>query len=90
MFFKFLNKKTWRNALALKGTKAQVIFKETLILASLSSAVFRLQNRISVSFNLFCSGDKRLYQSSSGNEVDFRDIMNVSPSIGEKLKFHET
>ena len=29
-----------------------------------------------ISFNLFCSGDKRLL-----SEVDFRDIMNVSPNI---------
>ena len=34
-----------------------------------------------ISFNLFSSGDKRLYQSSLGNEVDFRDIMNFSPNI---------
>ena len=34
-----------------------------------------------ISFNLFYSGDKRFYQSSLGNEVDFMDIMNVSPNI---------
>ena len=34
------------------------------------------------SFSLFCLGDKGLfYQSSLGNEVDFTDIMNVSPNI---------
>ena len=32
-----------------------------------------------ISFNLFCSGDKR--QSSLVNEVDFTEIMNVSPNI---------
>ena len=44
---KFLGKKIWRNALALKSKKVQGIFGETFILALLSSAVFRLQNRVS-------------------------------------------
>ena len=44
---KFLGKKIWKNALALKGKKVQGIFGETFILALLSSAVFRLQNRVS-------------------------------------------
>ena len=43
----FLGKKVSRNALALKSRKLQGIFEETLILAFLSPAVFRLQNRIS-------------------------------------------
>ena len=37
---KFLGKKIWRNALALKSKKVQGIFGETFILALLSSAVF--------------------------------------------------
>ena len=44
---KFLGKKIWRNALALKSKKVQGIFGETFILALLSSAVFRLKNRVS-------------------------------------------
>ena len=44
---KFLGKKIWRNALALKSKKVQGIFGKTFILALLSSAVFRLQNRVS-------------------------------------------
>ena len=44
---KFLGKKIWRNAPALKSKKVQGIFGETFILALLSSAVFRLQNRVS-------------------------------------------
>ena len=43
----FLGKKIWRNALALKSKKVQGIFGKTFILALLSSAVFRLQNRVS-------------------------------------------
>ena len=41
----FYGEKTWRNALALKSKEVQVLFGETFILALLSSAVFRLQNR---------------------------------------------
>ena len=44
---KFLGKKIWKNALALKSKKVQGIFGKTFILALLSSAVFRLQNRVS-------------------------------------------
>ena len=57
-----------------------------VILAIFSSAVIHLQNRFSDSFNLFCSGDKRLLSESLGNEVDFRYIMNVSPNILAKLR----
>ena len=45
--FDFLGKKIWRNALTLKSKKVQGIFGETFILALSSSAVFRLQNRVS-------------------------------------------
>ena len=47
---KFLGKKIWRNALALKSKKVQDIFGETFILALLSSAAFRLENLISYFF----------------------------------------
>ena len=44
---KFLGKKIWRNALALKSKKVQGIFGKTCFFALLSSAVFRLQNHVS-------------------------------------------
>ena len=44
---KFLGKKISRNPLALRSKKVQGIFGETVTLALLSSAVFRLQNRVS-------------------------------------------
>ena len=44
---KFIEKKIWRNSLALKSKKVQGILGKTLILALSSSAVFRLQNRVS-------------------------------------------
>ena len=43
---KFLGKKIWRNALALKSKKVQGIFRETFILALLSSAPFSLENNV--------------------------------------------
>ena len=42
----FLWKKIWRNALALKSKKVQVIFRYTFILVLLFSAVFGLQNHV--------------------------------------------
>ena len=57
---KFLGQKISRNARALKKKKVQGVFGKTFILASLSSAVFRLQPVSQISFKLFCLGDKRL------------------------------
>ena len=45
--FNFIGKKIWRNAQPLKSKKVQGIFAEAFILALSSSAVFRLQNRVS-------------------------------------------
>ena len=47
---KFLGKKIWRNALALKSRKVQGIFGKTFILGLLSSPVFHPQNRVSAFF----------------------------------------
>ena len=58
---KFLGKKIWRNALALKGKKVQGTFGKNFILASLSSVVFVYKAMSQISFKLFCSGDKRLF-----------------------------
>ena len=44
---KFLGKKIWKNALALKSKKVQGIIGKMFILALLYSAVFCLQNRVS-------------------------------------------
>ena len=43
----FVGKKNLRNALALKGKKAQGIFGETFMLALSFSAAFHLQNHVS-------------------------------------------
>ena len=79
---KFLRKKIWRNALPFcKSKKVQGIFWETFISALLSSAVFRLQNCRRFLVNCFAREIKGFYRSSLGNEVDFMDVMNVSPNI---------
>ena len=44
---KFLGKKIWRNALALKSKKVQAMFKKMFTSVLLFSAAFRLQNSVS-------------------------------------------
>ena len=51
------------------------------ILALLSSAVFPLQNCLRFLLISFVWEIKGFYQSSLGNKVVFRDIMNVFPNI---------
>ena len=72
--------KIWRNALTLKGKKVQGIFRETFILAVFSS---HYSTKPCLRFLLICfvREIKGFYQSSLRNEIDFRDIMNVSPNI---------
>ena len=57
---KFLGKKIWRNALALKSKNVQGIIGKTFILALLSSAIIRHKTVFQFSFILLCSGDKRV------------------------------
>ena len=82
---KYLGKKIWRNALAWKSKKLQGIFGKTFIWHYYLQLSFVYKTVSQISFKLFCSGDKIIrvknYQSSIGNEVDFRDILNVSPDI---------
>ena len=79
---KFIEKKTSRNATALKSKKVQVIFGETLnfeiiIFSCLSSTKQCLRFLL----NSFVREIKGFHQSSLGNEVDFTDIVNVSLNI---------
>ena len=78
---KFLGKQIWRNALALKSKKVQGIFGETFTLALFSCLS---STKPCLKFLLICFAQEikdlgRL--SSLGNEVDFREIMNISPNI---------
>ena len=77
---KFLGKKIWRNALALKSKKVQgiiYVYFGIIIFNCLSSP----NSCLKFPLNSFFGGIKGFYQSFLGNEVDFRDIMNVSPNI---------
>ena len=79
---KFLGKKVWRTALALKSKKVQGIFGKNLyfdiiIFSCLSSTKLCLR----LLLNCFVREIKGFYQISLGNEADFRDIMNVSPNM---------
>ena len=51
---KFLGKKIWRNALALKSKKVEDIFQLSFVYKTMSQ----------ISFKLFCSGDKKLLSES--------------------------
>ena len=81
----FLGKKIWRNVLALKSKKVQDIFRKTFIFGIvvfiLSSAVFCLQNCLRFLLICFAWDIKGFYPSSLGNEVDSKDMSNVSPNI---------
>ena len=81
---KLLGKKLWRNTLALKSKKIHGIFGETFIFIIVFSCPS--SKKPCLRFLFVCSAReiKGFYQSSVGNEVDFRDIMNVSPNIFAK------
>ena len=70
--------------IALKSKEVEGIFGEDFILALLSLTFFRLQNRVSDFLICFARKVKSFYQSSLGNEVDFRDIMSVFPNMLDK------
>ena len=57
---KFLEKKTSRNAMALKSKKVQVIFGETLNFEIIIFSCLSSTKVSQISFKFFCSGDKRL------------------------------
>ena len=65
-------------SLALKGKKVQARFGKTFILALLSSST-KLYLRFLL--NCFVREIKGFYESSLGNEVDLRDVIDFSPNI---------
>ena len=79
---KFLGKKTGINSLAMKSKKVTKYIREIvcyglIIFSCLSSTKSCLRFLLSS----FVRNIKGFYQSSFGNEVDFRDIKNVSQNI---------
>ena len=79
---KFLGENIWRNALALKSYKGTRYIRRNsyfgiIVLSCLSSREPCLKFLL-----VYVEREiKGFYQSSLGNHVDFRDIMNVSPNI---------
>ena len=86
----FLRKENWRNALALKKKKAQGKFGKTFMLRLLSKLFFVQKTCIIFLLNYFVSKIKGFYQSSLGNEIEFREIMNVSQISCLKNKVSQT
>ena len=86
-FSKLVTKKKIRKENLKKSTifeeqKGTRYIRENVYFGILSSAVFRLQICVSDFFYIiFFPEIKGFYQSSFGNEIDFRDVMNVSPNI---------
>ena len=75
-------KKIIRNALALKSKK--VYSKKLLFWHYYLQLLSSTKARLRFLLIKFAREIKDSYQSSLGNEVDFRNIMNVSPSIFAK------
>ena len=76
---KFFGKKIWRSALALKSKRhiRENVYFGIIIFSCLSPT----KQCLIFLLNCFVREIKGFYQSSLANEVDFRDIMNVSPNI---------
>ena len=74
---KFLQKKSWRNALALKSKMVQNVYFGIIIFSCLSSR----KQFLRFFLNHFVREIKGFYQSSLRNEVYSKDIMNISPNI---------
>ena len=72
------SEKNWKNALALKSKKVQVMFGKRLFWHYCFQLSFVYKSVPQIFFNLFCSGNQRLSLHFLGNEVDFRYIINVS------------
>ena len=79
---KFLGKEIWRNALSLEEQKGKRYIRENVYFGIIIFSCFSSTKPCLRFFsNCFVREIKGFYQSSLGNEVDFRDIMNVSPNI---------
>ena len=88
---KFLRKKIWRNALALKSKKKQFILGKCLFWHHCLKLSFVNKAVSQISFKLFCSGDKRLL-SEFLKKWGWFQAHNVCflKCLGWKLKFQKT
>ena len=82
----FLGKKIWRNALALKSKKVRYIRENVYFGIIIFSCLPSTKPCPRFLLNCFVWEIKGFYQSSLRNQVDFRDIMNLSPNISAKNK----
>ena len=71
-------------ALALKSKKLEGKFGKRLFWHYCLKLYFIYKAVSQISFNCSVREIENFYQSSLGNEVDFRDIMNISPNIVAK------
>ena len=72
---KFLGKKIWRNALALKRKKVQGIFWENVYFAIIIfSSLWSTKIYLRFLLNFFVREIKDFYWSSLVNAVDFKDV----------------
>ena len=76
---KSLKKKIWKNAPVWRAKRYKVYSGKHLFWHYYLQLSFVYKTMSQISFKLFCSG-------FLGNEVDFRDIMNISPNILAKNK----
>ena len=76
---KSLRKKIWKNAPVWRAKRYKVYSGKHLFWHYYLQLSFVYKTMSQISFKLFCSG-------FLGNEVDFRDIKNISPNILAKNK----
>ena len=75
-------KKIWRNALTVSSKKVQGVFGGNIYIGIIVfSGLSSTKPCLRFLLNCFVQDIKGFYQSSLGNKVDFRDIMNVSLNI---------
>ena len=88
---KFLRRKIWRNALALKSKRYKVYSGKRLLWHYYLQLSFVYKILSQISFKLFCSGDKRLLSEFLWKWGWFQGHDEGFPiHIGEKLKFQKT
>ena len=78
---KFLGKKIWRNALALKSKRYKLHSGKRLFQHYYLQLSFVYKTLPHIYFELFCSGDEKLLSEFFRKCGDFRDIMKVSINI---------
>ena len=88
---KFFGKKIWRNAPPLKSKRYKVYLGKRLFWQYCLHLFFVYKTVSQISFNLFCSGDKRLLWEFLKEWGWFQGHNECFPKfLGKKLKFEKT